>query len=505
MSLFEAFYEQILNSSERISPLESFYSSLLTSTATSTLLNRSDLRGYQHVTINLIKNIWSPDGPPGVIVALEPGAGKTVSTLTALDDGLKAGFFKKPLITAPLLVASTVWHVEALEWEHLKHLSFSLVIGNEKQRIAALNTEADIYITNKESLVWLWNYMEANGGFDFDCLVIDEASMLKNGKKRTPNKNLTRFGALAQARKRFSGVIELTGTPAPNGVVNLWGLAYMIDLGQRLGRTKNAFNERWMIINPRTYEVKPRVGAAEDIMSRMKDIMFSLDPKDYVELPPLVENIIKVKLPPKVMVEYKKFKESLVYEPEMIEALNAAVLTNKLLQAANGSLIDQDGNIHWLHDAKLDALENLINEIGESPTLVAYSYRFDKDRIKKRFPRAVILNEQPDVMKTVRDWNAGKIDMLLAHPASAAHGLNLQKGSNISIWYGLTSDLELYQQFNKRLWRSGQKAERVWSHTIIAEGTHDEKILPILRRKDAVQSMVLKATQITLDVQKTLD
>lgn len=464
----------------------------------STKRGRNNLRKYQNVTIDLIASIFRPSGPPGIIVALEPGAGKTVSTLTALDDGLKAGSFRKPLITAPLLVAQTVWHAEAEEWEHLEHLTFSLIVGTEKQRIAALNKKADIYICNKEVLPWLLEYTLAHGGWPFDCLVIDEASMLKNGKKRTPNKNLTRFGALAQARKYFKGVIELTGTPAPNGIQNLWGLAYIIDGGERLGRSKNAFYERWMIVNPKTYEERPRPGAEVEILSKIKDIMFSLDPNDYVELPPLVENIIKVPLPQKVMDEYKKFQKTLFYEPEAIEAANAAVLTNKLLQAANGSMLDADGNVRWLHDAKLDALDNLINEIGETPVLVAYSYIFDKDAIKKRYPKAVVLNEVSDVMRTVRDWNDGKIPMLLAHRASAGHGLNLQRGSNIFISYGLTADLELWQQFNKRIWRSGQKSDRVWHHMLIAKGTHDEKILPILRDKDAVQSSVLRATQITL-------
>lgn len=464
----------------------------------STKRGRHNLRKYQNVTIDLIKSIFQPSGPPGIIVALEPGAGKTVSTLTALDDGLKAGYFSKPLITAPLLVAATVWHAEAEEWSHLGHLTFSLIIGTEKQRIAALNKKADIYICNKEILPWLLEHMTANGGWDFDCLVIDEASMLKNGKKRTPNKNLTRFGALAQARKHFKGVIELTGTPAPNGIQNLWGLAYMIDGGERLGRTKNAFMERWIDYNKYTYEEKPKPGAEAEILSKIKDIMFSLDPKDYVELPPLVENIIKVQLPKKVMDEYKKFEETLFYEPEAIEAANAAVLTNKLLQAANGSMIDADGNVRWLHDGKLDALDNLMNEIGETPVLVAYSYIFDKEAIKKRYPKAVVLNEVKDVLQTVKDWNAGLINMLICHRNSAGHGLNLQHGSNIFISYGLTADLELWQQFNKRIWRSGQKSDRVWHHMLIATGTHDEKILPILRDKDAVQSNVLRATQITL-------
>lgn len=501
MSPLERFYATLLTPQPPI--LERFYRSLLTTTSL-TQRDRHNLRGYQNKTIELIKAIWEPNGPPGVIVALEPGAGKTVSTLTAVRDLLDAGKIKRVLLVAPLLVAETVWHSEIEEWAHLTHTTYVHVTGDIKKRTAAFESDAEIHIVNKELVPWLWEYAKAR--WKYDCLVIDEASMLKNGKKRTPNKNLTRFGALAQARKHFSGVVELTGTPAPNGMENLWGLSYIIDQGERLGRSKNAFNERWMSIKQKRkgpngdsypeYTIRP--GAEEEILSKIKDIMFSLDPKDYVELPPLVENVIKVKLPPKVMAEYKKFKKTLVYEPEKIEAVNAAVLAGKLYQAANGSLYNADGEDVWLHDCKLDALENLVNEIGDVPLLVAYSYKFDKNRIKKKFPKAVVLNEQKDVLQTVKDWNAGKITMLLAHRASAAHGLNIQKGSNHFVAYGLTEDLELWIQFIKRLWRSGQKADRVWHHIIIAEGTHDENVLPILGDKDDVQNRVLRATMLDL-------
>lgn len=475
---------------------ERLLAGLLSSTALSGLRGRHNLRKYQDKTIDLIKAIWEPEGPPGVIVALEPGAGKTVSTLTAVRDLLDAGKIKRVLLVAPLLVAETVWHAEIEEWAHLTHTTYSHVTGDLKKRSAAFESDAEIHIINKELVPWLWEF--AKDKWKYDCLVIDEASMLKNGKKRTPNKNLTRFGALAQARKHFTGVVELTGTPAPNGVKNLWGLAYIIDQGARLGRSKNAFNERWIDFNKYTYEEKPKPGAEEEIMSKMKDIMFSLDPKDYVELPPLVENVIKVKLPPKVLKEYQKFKKTLVYEPEAIEAVNAAVLAGKLAQAASGHLYNEEKEAIWLHDCKLDALENLVSEIGDVPLLVAYGFKSDKERIKKKFPKAIVLNEQKDVMQTVKDWNDGKIDMLLTHPASAAWGLNLQKGSNHFVWYSLTVDLELFQQFRKRLWRSGQQAERVWSHTIVAEGTIDETLIPVLSDKDAVQTRVLQATMLDI-------
>ena len=461
--------------------------------------DRHMLRKYQRVSVKLMKDTLQRGKPSGLILALEPGAGKTVSFLTAARDLLDEGLIRKVLIIAPLLVANTVWNEEIETWLHLKRTTYSICTGTEKQRIAALETDAEVYIINKDVLPWLWEYLGRGDRWQFDFVGIDEASMLKNGKKRTKLKKLTRFGVLAAARKHIKGVVELTGTPSPNGLVNLWGLAYIADQGARLGRTKSSFMERWFDFNKYTYEVKAKPYAEEQILSALGDIMFSLDPRDYAELPPMVPNEIRVKLPPKVMDEYRRFKRTLVSEQYDVEAVNAAVLTNKLLQFANGSLFQEDGNDIWVHDCKLDALENLHNEVGGTPMLVAYSYKFDKRRIKEKFKHAVILNEVPDVMQTVRDWNAGKIDMLLAHPASAAHGLNIQKGSNISCWYGLNSDLELFQQFNKRLHRPGQIADIVWSHRIIAVGTHDEDILPILDDKKAVQDRVFEATRLTLN------
>lgn len=483
-----------------MSILTRLYESMLGSTSLSPAkLGRDDLRIYQARVIDIMKGIWTqPDTPPGAIIALEPGAGKTVSSLTAISELLASGHIRKPLIVAPLLVADTVWDAEIEEWQHLAGMTCSKILGTEKQRIEALTKNTDIYVINKENLVWLWNHLGKGKNWCFDALFIDEASMLKNGKKRTMKRTLTRFGALAAARKYITGVIELTGTPAPNGLKNLWGLAYIVDQGDRLGRTKNDFEQRWFTKNKYTYDVTPKPGAQEQITSQLKDIMFSLNPDDYATLPPLIENDIMVTLPQKVMDEYRRFKRTLVSEIYDVEAVNAAVLTSKLVQFANGSIYQEDGAHIWVHDEKLKALVDLHEEANGTPLLVAYSFRFDLERIKSKFPKAVVLNEQSDVVDAVRKWNAGEIDMLLAHPASAGHGLNLQRGSNISVWYGLNADLELFQQFNKRLWRSGQKREVVWSHRIIAKGTHDENILPILGRKDSVQSEVLKSTQIEL-------
>lgn len=460
--------------------------------------DRHMLRKYQRVCVQKIKDTLDPNKPSGLILALEPGAGKTVSFLTAVRDMLDAKLITKVLIIAPLLVARTVWGAEIEEWKHLQNTTYSICTGNEKQRIAALEKDAEVYIINKDVLPWLWSHTERGKKWDFDFVGIDEASMLKNGKKRTEKRQLTRFGVLAAARKHMKGVVELTGTPSPNGLENLWGLAYIADLGERLGQTKSDFMTRWFDVNQYTYEKKAKPHAENEILSALKDIMFSLDPDDYAQLPPMVPNEIRVVLPPKVMEEYKRFRRTLVSEEYDVEAVNAAVLTNKLLQFANGSLYQEDGNDIFVHDCKLEALVNLHAELAGTPMLVAYSYEFDKRRIKTKFPNAVILNECDDVMQVVADWNAGKIDMLLAHPQSAAHGLNIQKGSNVSVWYGLNHDLELFQQFNKRLHRPGQIADIVWSHRIIAVGTHDERILPLLDDKKCVQDRVFQATRMEL-------
>lgn len=776
--------------------------------------SRDDLRVYQVGTVKLIKRIWSDgdDKLPGIILAYDMGAGKSVSTLTALRDLLDDGTIKRALIIAPLLVAETVWPTEIEDWEHLRNTSYTLIRGTEKQRQELAQQDTEIHIINKELVPWLWMNSGRGSTWDYDVIVIDEASMLKNGKKRTKLKKLTRFGALAQARSKTSAIIELTGTPAPNGLQNLWGLVYIIDRGERLGDNQKRFMDRYFDVNQFSYKITERPHAKREITEAVKDIMFSLNPSDYTELPELVPLTIKVKLPPKILKEYRRFERTLISEEYEVDAATNAVLANKLLQYCiaggtevltdagwipienvtaahrvwdgiewvacsgnifngfqqtvdcygvsmtkehkvltvdgwceakdvlyddasirvdrekvrlpdsitetrdydresteghlalqmrlrersgediaelasststdrntelwlqarrddisrarrshddrfqtmahmvedartmpqsegqgfqelrwpwyrharrvvqflqsllarcseglcgssvdrssgqhevlfedqlpmgdcknsdqehqskrshinkmggnhlsggcgksgpeirntlqkvrargdrripdqtckvavydlvdcgprnrfvvrgfdgplivhncNGSMYQEDGNDIFVHDCKLDALENLVEELDGTPLLVAYSYKFDLKRIRAKFPKAVVLNEVPDVMQTMREWNAGKIQMLLAHPLSAAHGLNMQYGSNQACWYGLNSDLELYQQFNKRLARPGSKSSHVFLHHIIAEDTHDEDILPALRNKEALQSDVLDATRIRFE------
>ncbi|WP_425962571.1 SNF2-related protein [Rhizobium nepotum] len=500
---FGRFVEPVrVRNAQTETPFERFIAQLLSGTVLTPSVTdsrrREDLRIYQVGTVTLIKRIWSDgdDKLPGIILAYDMGSGKTVSTLTALRDLLDAGIIRKALIIAPLLVAETVWPTEIEDWEHLRRTTFTLIRGTDVVRQELARADTEIHIINKELVPWLWMNSDRGKTWDYDVIVIDEASMLKNGKKRTKLKKLTRFGALAQARSKTKAIIELTGTPAPNGLQNLWGLAYIIDRGERLGDNQKKFMDRYFDVNPFSYQIKERDGARKAITDAISDIMFSLDPRDYTELPECVPLEIKVRLPPKIMKEYKRFERTLISEEYDVEAVTNAVLANKLLQYASGSMYQEDGNDIFIHDLKLDALSGLVEELDGTPLLVAYSYKFDLRRIRQRFPKAVVLNKSPDVMKTMRQWNAGQIEMLLAHPLSAAHGLNMQYGSNQACWYGLNADLELYQQFNKRLARPGSKSSHVFLHHIIAEGTHDEDILPVLKNKDATQSDVLDATRI---------
>jgi hypothetical protein len=294
-------------------------------------------------------------------------------------------------------------------------------------------------------------------------------------------------------------VIQLTGTPTPKGLENLWSLAYLTDFGVRLGGTKTAFLNRWFSVNVwnNIRKIKPLPHAFDEIMGLVKDIMFSVDPKDLVQLPPVVVDPVKVRLPPGVLTQYRKFKREMVSEELDVEAVNRGVLHNKLLQFANGSMYREGGEDVFIHDGKLEALEKIVEKIGDAPLLVAYDYDFDLKRIRRRFPDAVVLNEG-NPRECVKKWNAGKIKMLLAHRASAGHGLNLQFGSNHMCEYGLTSDLELYLQFLKRLQRPGQTCV-VFNHVIIAEGTIDEDIFPdYLDPKKETQDQVLTAVRVRI-------
>lgn len=510
---------------------------------------RSQLRRYQLWAVDKIKALFGAESHlPGLILAFDMGSGKTVSTLTAISDLLDQGTISKVLVVAPVLVAKTVWPDEIDDWEHLQGLSYTLLrvedddadvlkagreavrnrqhgldtrqVNELRARAQATEKEAKlrrlceedtpVHIINKEALPWLWAYWGSR--WPYEIVVIDEASMLKNGEmrvkktvvnpetgaKRIVQGDLSRFGALCASRKHTKKVIELTGTPTPKGLENLWGLSYYADLGARLGRNKEAFLDRWFKKNEYSRKITPQAHAFDEIMGRLKDIMFSIDPKDLDQLPPMIDLPVYVKLPDDVLVEYRRFRRTFVTEEYDVEAVNAGVLHNKLLQAANGSLYNEDGEDVWIHDCKIDALKRIVEESEGSPLLVFYSYEFDLTRLTKHFPKAVVLNEH-DPRSIVKKWSNGEIEMLLAHRASAGHGLNLQHGGYRLVQYGLTSDLELYLQANKRLLRPGQK-NHVWNYMILAEGTIDMEILPkYLMPKAETQERVMETTRIDLD------
>lgn len=441
---------------------------------------------------------------PYLLLASYMGSGKTASVLTAARRLLDEFMIRRILIVAPLLVAENTWPDEIEKWEHTRPLSYEVITGPEDRRRARLANPAEIHIINRENIPWLWR--ELRRKWPYDWVVWDESSRLKAGKKRTgggkkvredgsvAKPQLSEFGAICAARKHTSMVTELTGTPAPNGLQDLWGQIYLLDQGERLGTTKTDFLRRWFYSDYHGYKHTPFAHSEREIMGRIKDVMVCLREEDYADLPPLVSNVVKAPLPKKAVEQYRKFEKTLVAEDYDVEAVTRGVLTNKLLQFANGSLYNEDGADLHVHDAKIEALQRIVDEAAGQPILVAYSFKFDLQRILKKFPQAVVLKDDPDAVKR---WNRGEIPMLLAHPASAGHGLNLQEGGNIAVWYGLNWSLELYQQFNKRLHRGDQK-RTVFLHHIVAPGTVDEDVLAAMQRKGATQDSVTEAVRVRL-------
>lgn len=469
-----------------------YFLDLLEAQPAAPIRSRADLRFYQHWMVDQIK------GRGCVLLAAEMGLGKTIASLTAIVDLIAQRKVRRVLIVAPLLVARETWPTEIQEWAHTRHLDYAVVAGTEEERFAALERKATIDIINRENLVWLWRCWGHK--WPYDMLVYDEASRLKGGMKRTkpskrvrkdgtvkPGRSLSEFGVLARARGLMKFVVELSGTPAPNGLIDLWGPIYIIDRGERLGTSKSAYEKRWFITDKYSSKVEPREFAHAQIMERVSDVMISLKEEDYLTLPPRVDNKIYVTFPPSLMKSYKKFERTLYAEEYDVEALSQGVLTNKLLQWANGSIYNDEKEALFVHDLKLKAMDSVVEEAAGAPLLVAYSFKFDLAALRKRYPKAVVLREDPDAIKR---WNRGEIEMLLTHPASAGHGLNLQHGGSIACWYGLTWSLEYYQQFVKRLHRSGQKAERVMMHHILARGTADEDVMRVIGSKGATQDRI---------------
>ena len=460
------------------------------------ILRTRDMRDYQLWMADLIYDLKK------VFLGAEMGLGKTGSTLRAIVDLIDDGKITHVLIVAPLRVAEETWPAEIRKWAFARHLRYRVVTGNPDQRKASLNThDVNITIVNRENLRWLRDEIGVRK-WPFDMIVYDEASRLQSGRLKTDIGRKTELGILTAMAFKTEYLVLLSGTPAPRGLLSLWGPIYAIDQGRRLGTSLTAFRDRWFKLDYNGYTYEPFLHSEGEIMSQIKDVFFSLREADYLDLPPMIERDHKVHLEPKVLRKYREFERDAVIEvvkqggeKELIEAVNSGVLTGKLLQYANGSMYVSDREAVKIHTAKLDALDSIVSEAMGRPILVAYSFQFDKDAIKKRFPFARIFGESKNDM---RDWNAGRIRMLVTHPASAGHGLNFQQGSNIAVWYGLTWSIELYQQFIKRLHRSGQKADKVYLHRIITAGTADETILPNLTKRGATQDSITNAVRVRL-------
>lgn len=426
---------------------------------------------------------------PAAAVFLDCGLGKTVITLTAIRELLHDSFtVRRVLIIAPLRVARDTWPSEIRKWDHLSDLTYAVAVGNTAKRLAALRQKAEITIINRENVDWLVK----NNTFDFDMVVVDELSAFKSHRTR-------RFKALMKVRPMVSRIVGLTGTPSSNGLMDLWAEFRLLDMGKRLGRFLTHYRERYFLPDKRNAQMvftyKPRPGAEEKIYEAIGDITISMKSGDYLELPKCLTNVVRVEMNERERRIYERLKKDMAAEIDgkEIDAMNAAALSGKLLQMAAGAVYDGEGQAVRLHDRKLDALEDLVESANGRPVLIAYWFRHDLERIRKRFPGARELRQEADIA----DWNAGKISIGLIHPASAGHGLNLQDGGSMLIWFSLTWSLELNQQTNARLWRQGQK-HTVTIHYLVMKDSIDESVMAALSRKDKVQEALMSAVKAEL-------
>jgi len=427
---------------------------------------------------------------PACGLFLEMGLGKTVITLSAVNELMYNRFeITRALVIAPLRVAATVWAEEAQKWDHLKHLRVQKVLGQRGQRVWALGQDADIYVINRENVEWLVDYLQGSR-WPFDMVVLDELSSFKSARAN-------RFKALRRVRPAIDRVVGLTGTPAPNGLIDLWAQVYLLDRGERLGKTLGGYRQRYFNEGRRNqqvvFEYVPKPGAAEAIYEKLSDICVSMKARDYLDMPDRLDRVVRVSLPPEARRAYDQLERDLLLPlagDAVVTAQTAAVVTNKLLQMANGAVYDEARKAHAIHAAKLDALEDLVEAANGQPVLVYYGYQHDLQRIMEKFPQARQLVTPQDV----KDWNEGKVPLMLAHPDSAGHGLNLQAGGHILVWFGLTWSLEKYQQANGRLYRQGQR-QPVTIYHIVAEGTMDERVLRVLEGKDTRQDALIEAVK----------
>ncbi|MBQ7292502.1 MAG: DEAD/DEAH box helicase [Clostridia bacterium] len=423
-------------------------------------------------------------------VFLECGLGKSVITLTAIKNLMARGEVSRVLVVAPLRVGKTTWPEEIGKWDHLGGLTYAVAIGSVAERLNALKAQADITIINRENVEWLID--KSGMPFDYDMLVIDELSSFKSFKAK-------RFKALLKVRPKITRVVGLTGTPSSNGLMDLWAEFRLLDLGERLGRYITRYRLAYFTPDKRNTQVvfsyKPLPGAEERIYDKIDDITISMRASDYLKLPSLVMNTVVVEMGDKEKDIYDNLCDDMVVSlgDNEIDAVNAASLSNKLLQMANGAVYGEEQSVHHIHDEKLNALEDLIESANGKPVLVAYWFKHDLARIKAKFPFVREIKTDADI----RAWNRGEIEVGVIHPASAGHGLNLQTGGSTLIWFGLTWSLELYQQTNARLYRQGQK-NTVVIHHIVTKGTIDERVLKALEKKEKTQNSLIDAVKAEL-------
>lgn len=438
---------------------------------------------------------------PVSAILLDMGLGKSVITLTAIYDLCMDSFqVQKVLVIAPLRVARDTWPSEIEKWDHLKGLTYSVVLGSEPERIEALRRSASVYIINRENVQWL---IEDSGlPFDYDMIVIDELSSFKSCQAK-------RFRALLKVRPTVRRIVGLTGTPSSNGLMDLWAEYRLLDMGKRLGRYITHYRNRYFIPDKRNgaivYSYRPAPGAEEQIYDAISDITISMKAKDYLKMPELIISEAKVSLSDKEWGTYSTLKKELIVSlnGEEIDAVNAASLANKLSQMANGAVYTDSGKTISVHARKLDMLEDIIEASNGKPVLVAYWFKHDLERISERLHKLHIPFATADKADSIKRWNNRELPVMLIHPASSGHGLNLQSGGCTLVWYGLTWSLELYQQTNARLWRQGQK-DTVVIHHIVSEGTIDERIMTALQNKDKTQSALIDAVKANLEVQNGL-
>ncbi len=459
-------------------------------------MKESELHPYQRKAIDHIID----NKNAGLI--LDMGLGKTVSTLTAINQ-LIFDYFEltKVLIIAPLRVAKSVWSDECEKWDHLTNLKISKILGTEKNRISALKKQANIYILNRENVTWLCG-LHGWGMLPFDMLVIDESSSFKNHAS-------DRFKALKRVRTSFNRVVILTGTPAPNGFMDLWSQIYLLDSGERLGKTITQYRDQYFtphqrnthqIFNYKTDEKRKNI-----ISAKIQDICISMKSDDFIKMPEKIDNFIYLTLNEKQQKKYTDFEREKILEIDekdenSISAVNAAVLSNKLLQFSNGAIYNEYREVKEIHDVKLDAIEDLIEQLNGNPVIIAWAYQHDRDRLLKRLKK-----HDPKELKdsnSIKLWNEGKIKVLLTHPLSGGHGLNLQGGGNTLIWFGQTWSLELYQQMNARLHRQGQKKETVFIHHLVVKNTMDSDVINRLKDKTLCQESLIDAIKAKIKYYK---